>query len=107
MYDDIGFGFEINSGAIERTKKFSIHLFGNIISKAVAYNATLQGGMFNRSSVYTLSGDQLDRVVLNAEGGIVFAFGKADFEYSNSYTTSEFDKAFDHGWGHLSVLIKF
>lgn len=113
IYNDAGLGFGVKAGKVNSffapltSKGFHWYMFAKTNVKYVMYNATLQGGMFNRSSVYVLSGDELSRVVLTAEGGIALCFNKLEFVYSNGYRTAEFERGLDHGWGHFALKLNF
>lgn len=113
VYNDAGIGFGIKTGKVnsffapQTTKGFRWYIFANTNVNYVAYNATLQGGMFNRSSEYMLSGDEINRVVLRAEGGVKLCSKKLEFTYSNGYTTAEFDGGLDHGWGRFRLRLNF
>lgn len=86
--------------------KFKFYFLGRIIENAVAYNATLQGGVFNKD-IYTLTGKDLDRVVTRAEGGVVLAWQQVQLEFTKIYLSPEFKNGLDHGWGHCAISVHF
>lgn len=121
LYTDLGIGLHSRFGifcpyfnnlglektAAERRNDFKIYLLGSAASKVVAYNATLQGGLFNRSSVYTLPDSDVTRVVAELMGGIVIAYKHVSLEYSKYYITPEFKKGVDHSWGKFAINVSF
>jgi hypothetical protein len=107
LYDDAGIGFGFWSGRARQDKKFHLRWYALNSVHAVAYNATLQGGVFNRSSEYVLSGDAINRVLYKAEGGIGLGWKRVEISYCNSYITAEFDHGLDHGWGQVAIRFQY
>jgi len=93
--------------AIYRKSNFQIYgiLKGNI--KAVAYNATLQGGLFNDKSIYTISDDRIKKVVVDGMAGIVFTYKRIGLEYSKFYLSPEFKEGLEHHWGRCLITYSF
>jgi lipid A 3-O-deacylase len=119
LYTDAGIGLNVrvglfspyfNSLGLEKNptrRKFKIYAHTRFTARAIGYNATLQGGLINTNSVYTLSGSDISRVVANISGGIVVAYKHVSLEYSRAYTTPEFKKGVDHGWGGIALTVCF
>jgi hypothetical protein len=93
--------------AIERKSNFQFYgiLKGNV--KAVAYNATLQGGMFNDQSVYTISDNRVTRVVMDGMAGIVLTYKRIGLEYSKFYLSKEFKEGIEQRWGRCVITYCF
>lgn len=91
----------------ENTRKFQAYLFFKGEAKAVAYNASLQGGVFNHTSIYTISADKTERVVYKGAYGIVLAYKRVSLEYTKVFLTPEFYKGSDHSWGHCNISVCF
>jgi lipid A 3-O-deacylase len=112
VYDDAGISFGIKTGKVNSfflpAAASGAHwqIFANMGATVVAYNATMQGGVFNRSSEYVLSGDEIERVVFHADAGIKVQIKRVEISYSNSYITAEFNHGLDHGWGVFGIAIK-
>ena len=73
----------------------------------VGYDATLQGGLFNRSSPYTIATKDLSRAVYRHQVGLVFRSGSRFVEYYQSLGSAEFRNGRAHrsggilfGFGH-------
>lgn len=69
----------------------------------VGYDATLQGGMFNRSSPYTIANQDLARVVYRQRVGLVYRSGSRFVEYYRTDATPEFRGARAHRTGGFLI----
>ena len=69
----------------------------------VGYDATLQGGMFNRSSPYTIATGDVARLVYRQQVGIVYRSGSKFIEYYRTDATREFRGAIAHRSGGFLV----
>jgi len=75
--------------------------------KYVVYDATLQGGLFNKNSVHTIAADNITRFI-----GKVKVFGNLSFnnfkiKIGAVLITREFDTGLSHKWGVLSLILGF
>ncbi len=123
LYDDIGAGMMLRTGLFQgyfknsgltkqndpnlKTSNFQCYVFGKAELKAVGYNATMQGGMFNKNSVYTIPASDITRAVGTAYLGIVLAYKRLSIEYTKVYLSPEFKNGLSHGWGHCNITICF
>ncbi len=129
LYDDISVGIIMRSGWMQsyfknlglssssyklnqngseaKTNKFQCYLFGKAEIKTVVYNATMQGGMFNKNSIYTIPSKDIKRVVGIAYVGIVLAYKRVSVEYTKAYLSPEFNNGLSHGWGHCNITVCF
>jgi lipid A 3-O-deacylase len=122
LYDDYGIGAFLRTGWMSsyfknlgvnsyskdnNSKKFQCYFFAKAELKAVAYNATMQGGMFNKNSVYTISSKDIKRAVATAIVGIVISYKRVSIEYTKVYISSEFRYGLAHGWGHCCITVCF
>lgn len=80
-------------------------LKGNI--RAVGYNATLQGGVFNHDNIYTIADDKIKRLLVDGLAGFVLSYKRISLEYSKVYISREFSGGLDHGWGKCVILYCF
>ena len=71
-------------------KHFQYYVYDQVVGNAVAYDATLQGGVFNQSNVYTIPASQINRLTLQNKFGIVFIFHSLYLEYYRTSGTKEF-----------------
>ena len=100
-------GLQKNYINASKLSKYKIYVVVKSNAKAVAYNATLQGGAFNNNNVYTLNANQITRVVYDASAYIVLAYKHFSVEYGYAYTTKEFENGVDHGWGKCTFISNF
>ncbi|MES2592798.1 MAG: lipid A deacylase LpxR family protein [Bacteroidota bacterium] len=110
-FENLGLRSSLNKFAVEgsagKTAKFKCHFFSKGELKAVAYNATLQGGVFNKKSIYTLSPGDITRVVATAYVGVVVSYKRLSLEYTKAYISPEFKGGLPHGWGHCNITVCF
>ena len=92
--------------AVKRNKT-EYYLFGQSRINFIGYDATMQGGLFNRKSPYTISSGDVERITFQADGGIVVNFKKLFFSYTQSFLTKEFRTGRYHRWGGISFGFSF
>ncbi|HAQ65993.1 MAG TPA: hypothetical protein DCR43_09115 [Bacteroidales bacterium] len=74
---------------------------------AIGYDATMQGGMFNHSSPYTIPDSDLNRIVWQGEAGLSFSYKKYTASFIQYLYSPEFANARWHKWGRIKVTIPF
>jgi len=87
-------------------EKFSFHFYMQPVISAVGYDATLQGGMFNRRSPYTISARALERITFQGNYGVVICFHRINVEYFQSVLSKEFITGNVHRWGGIRLALK-
>ncbi len=118
IYNDVSLGLNLRFGlfnnyfknlGIEKNVKKIFRTFVVLKSnaKAVAYNATLQGGIFSKDNVYTLNANQVRRLVYDAGAYFVLLYKNFGLEHGYFYATKEFEKGVDHGWGKCTFVFWF
>lgn len=116
LYDDVSAGMLVRMGRMKpyfkndqqvNGKKFQLYGFVNGKVKAVVYNATLQGGLFNKNDIYTLKANEITRAVWVGSVGIVLVYNKLDIEYTRVFITPESKGGLHHGWGHVNIKVDF
>lgn len=83
--------------------KFQLYFYSQPVITIVGYDATLQGGLFNKKSPYTLSSSSLKRFTVQHNYGIVLKTRTLYFEYSSSAITREFDSGSSAKWGGIKI----
>jgi lipid A 3-O-deacylase len=78
-----------------------------VSGRLVGYDATLQGGVFDRSSPYTIAASQVQRTVLRSTGGVVVTHSGLSYSATAVYVRPEFAGGHSHRWGVLSVARTF
>ncbi len=92
---------------VYRKQNFQFYgiLKGNV--KVVGYNATLQGGVFNKDDIYTVADSKINRIVFDGLAGFVLTYKRISLEYSKLFITPEFQGGLDHGWGKCLIMYCF
>ena len=111
LNDKLSGGFNLMAGHFNEPfethskskKKIEYYFYGQSRLHAIGYDASLQGGLFNHSSPYTIAAGDISRIVFQADAGIVFNFRNLFLCYSQSYLTREFSTGLYHRWGGISV----
>jgi hypothetical protein len=121
LYTDASVGFTARMGlfspyfsnlgmdkySVYRKSNFQIYGIFKLNAKAVAYNATLQGGLFNNESVYTINDSRITRFVVDGMAGIVISYKQIGLEYSKFYLSQEFKEGLEHKWGRCVIRYCF
>lgn len=87
------------------SQKFRYNIIFNIETKAIAYDATLQGGVFNRKSIYVLPNGDLKRFTVESYFGIEASYGKIDLQILQYWKSKEFIHGNDHKY--LSIRLNY
>lgn len=89
-------------GAVQsQSRGFFVYLKPQL--NAVAYDATLQGGLINRSSPYTIAARDLSRLVYRQQLGVVYRSGTRYIEYYQTSATPEFRGGRAHRSGGFQI----
>ncbi len=94
----LAFGGTLMAGRIGR-----VYAYAAPNVKLVGYDATLQGGVFNRRSPYTIASRDVARVVLTQRFGLVYRGDRMFVEFFRAQTGAEFDGAQRHGTGGVAI----
>ncbi|MEI8046022.1 MAG: lipid A deacylase LpxR family protein [Bacteroidota bacterium] len=113
LHTDAGAGFQLQAGKAEpvfglkkneKWPRAEYYFFAKTNISIVAYNALLQGGMFNHDNIFTLKGNEIQRVVGNAEVGIHARYKGVGIELAQHYLSPEYKGGMWHQWGRISLL---
>lgn len=91
----------------QRRLPLRLYVYAQPLVSVVGYDATLQGGLFNRSSPYVLAADQLARTTFQANAGVVFGYKTLYLEYAQSWLSPEFKTGQSHRWGGVRIGLLF
>ena len=94
-------------GAQAPGRKLTFHFYLQPMVNLVGYDATLQGGVFNKSSPYTISSNDVTRFTFQSNAGVVVSLASLYLEYFQTYLTREFETGMSHQWGGVRVGVKF
>ena len=88
-------------------QKLQFYATGQLQGRLVGYNATMQGGLLNRASPYTLPARQISRTVGQATTSLVAAYGGLSFRTSAVWITPEFEGSRHHAWVQFGLSVAF
>ena len=114
LFTNASVGFNATLGIINApftsftTKnKFQLYLYSQPIVTVVGYDATLQGGLFNTKSTYTIPNNSIERFTAQNNYGVVLQTKTMYFEYSRTSITREFNTGKAAKYGGIKVGFKF
>ena len=84
-------------------RKTEYYFYAQSRANFIGYDASLQGGVFDRNSPYTISAGDLSRINFQADAGIILNFKKLYLSYTQSFLTKEFRTGRYHRWGGISA----
>jgi len=88
-------------------RKIRFRLLANVYTRLIAYDATLQGGMFNKSSIYTLKASQLERFIIEGQAGFGLSYGRFELLFIQFWKSKEFKTGKDHKYVSTKLNIAF
>jgi hypothetical protein len=110
LFTNASVGFNSVSGLInspfsseEKQRKFQLYFYAQPLVKIVGYDATLQGGLFNKDSPYIIPSEQVERVVGQFNYGVVFRINSFYLEYTRTSITREFETGNSANWGGIKL----
>ncbi|GAB2519004.1 lipid A deacylase LpxR family protein [Spirosoma aerophilum] len=89
-----------------RRLPWQLYLYAQPLVSVVAYEASLQGGLLNRSSPYVIQPDQLARTTFQANMGAVLHYKNLYLEYYQSMLSREFKTGLPHRWGGVKIGVR-
>jgi lipid A 3-O-deacylase len=95
------------SSPVILNRRFHWYLYDQLTGNAVGYDATLQGGLFNHTSPYTIPPSQICRLTVQNKFGIVLVFRSLYLEYYHTGLTEEFVTSIYHRTGGLQIGFGF
>ncbi|MBA3827426.1 MAG: lipid A deacylase LpxR family protein [Taibaiella sp.] len=84
-------------------RNFRIYGYEHAGFNAIGYDATLQGGLFNRSSPYTIPTADITRGTFENRFGFVVMYRRISLEYFQSFLSPEFSTGKMHVWGGIQI----
>ncbi|GAB4050122.1 lipid A deacylase LpxR family protein [Spirosoma litoris] len=95
--------FDSPFGITANRLPLQLYVYAQPLVSLVAYDASLQGGLFNRSSPYVIPTEQVSRTTFQANYGVVLRYKKLYLEYYQSLLTREFGTGMPHRWGGIKI----
>ncbi|WP_309641217.1 lipid A deacylase LpxR family protein [Flavobacterium sp.] len=93
--------------SLKTKKKLALYGYVQPMLNIIGYDATLQGGLFNRKSPYTIPDSQIERFTAQVNYGIVLQTCTLFLEYSRVMITREFEKGSSSKWGGIKIGFRF
>lgn len=113
LFTNASFGFNATLGlinspftSVKNKNKFQLYLYTQPLANIIGYDATLQGGLFNHESVYTINDHDIERFTLQNNYGIVLQYRGLYLEYSRTLLTREFSYGNSFEWGGIHIGFK-
>ncbi len=112
LYTNLSAGFNMTIGKSKsvfftsKKSNFQLYLFANPIINAIGYDATLQGGLFNRTSTYTIPSENIERITYEVSYGVVIQTKSLFIEYFRAEMSKERKNGPNIGWGGLKIGFK-
>lgn len=114
LFTNAGFGLTTTFGIVnspfsssKNKRKFAIYGYAQSMVNIIGYDATLQGGIFNNKSPYTISNNEIERFTAQADFGLIMQTRTLYFEYARALITREFEVGKSSKWGGIKVGFRF
>jgi hypothetical protein len=110
-YTNVGAGFKFRVGklndyfsdiGVNKSKSWQLYFFSEFEGKYVAYNGTIQGGLFN-DHIHVVN--DIINWVVKMKSGFVFSKKNFGFEFGQHIISPEFIHGKPHMWGYLTLKI--
>lgn len=88
-------------------KNFRLYIYRQPAVSLIGYDATLQGGLFNRSSPYFIQAKEMSRLTFQNTSGLVVNISRLYLEYNRTFLTREFRAGKRHQWGGVKIGCSF
>ena len=82
---------------------FKLYAYAQPMVSVIGYDATLQGGLINNKSPYTISSSDIERVTGRFNYGIILKTKTLYFEYTRSVITREYATGNSYKWGGIKI----
>ncbi|MEZ4803691.1 MAG: lipid A deacylase LpxR family protein [Gelidibacter sp.] len=112
LFTNASIGFNTTLGWIDSpfsnaTRTYRLYFYVNPMANVVGYDATLQGGLFNKSSPYTIASRDIERLTAQLDYGFILKTRTLYFEFSRSLITREISTLDSASWGGVKVGFTF
>jgi len=82
---------------------FKLYAYAAPMVSVIGYDATLQGGLINHDSPYTIASGDVERVTGQFNYGLILKTKTLYFEYTRSVITKEFATGSAYKWGGIRI----
>lgn len=91
------------TGAVAGRNNLRVYAYEHPGVNLVGYDATLQGGVFDHTSPYTITSGDITRVTFENRFGFVVSYQRVYLEYFQSFLSPEFKTGTFHVWGGVQI----
>jgi lipid A 3-O-deacylase len=91
----------------DKHAKLQVYCFADPRLDLVAYDATLQGGLFTNNSAYTIPSNNISRLVFRCDAGLRLGYHGIWASAYGRYLTKEFSTGIDHSIAGFEVAFAF
>ncbi|MCX6283655.1 MAG: lipid A deacylase LpxR family protein [Bacteroidetes bacterium] len=74
------------------------------MARVIAYDATLEGGMINTNSEYTIPASAIANIITQSSLGFTVTYGGLGIELEQNLLSPEFSYRWWHAWGHIGLF---
>ena len=97
----------VNSPFTNSKKGFALYVYSQPRVSIIGYDATLQGGVFNQKSPYTIANSDIERFTAQLDYGLVLQTRTLYIEFSRSLITREISTLGSAAWGGMKFGFTF
>jgi len=87
--------------------KAQCYIFVKGSGKLVGYDATLEGGLLNKTNVYTIPASHISRLNFQTSTGLTITYGGFQIEAEQFFLSPEFTNGSWHKWVHIGLTFCF
>tara|TARA_R100000935_G_scaffold13495_3_gene27079 strand:- start:15 stop:977 length:963 start_codon:yes stop_codon:yes gene_type:complete len=92
--------------ASDVNKKFKLYGYSQVTGSVIGYDASLQGGIFNKTSPYTIADNEIERFTGQFNYGLILQLKSVYLEYFRAVLTREFEAGDATKWGGIRIGIQ-
>lgn len=96
-----------NQAYQKKVQKTYFSIFGDIETQLIGYDATLQGGVTDRTSIYVIPTRNMERFVIQGFLGLEFTYKKIHLQFIQYWKSKEFKTGKDHKYVSARLYIGF
>jgi len=86
-------------------KHFQVYVFGGGEITYMAYNAVLQGGMFNQGEIFNV--DKINYFLAYSKIGVAIVYKSVKLEVAQEMLSPQFEGGSRHLWGNAKIVVGF
>ncbi len=101
-------GYNLSNKSYEENKDFQAFIFAGANAVAVAYNATLMGGIIpSPNNDIGFKFKDINNLVGEVSGGFQLSYKYIGVKFNVIWKSPEFKGGDNHGWGTVSIYVRF